>query len=208
MATVSELEGSDIKEAAAVLSQGFKEKMACLKLDVATAAGLMVDSWETGDAHRYLIAKEEGRIVGVIHLKVKGTETRGASFSVLLKKYGFGAARRFRTGMSALREKVPEGDCYIAMISVAEDQRGKGIATELLRAAKEFVVTKGYRRLTLYVSKDNEAASKAYLKFGFKIMWETNNVAERIIFGVPHWYFMVMTFRHEDKKDFFLHGRF
>ncbi|MDR0887931.1 MAG: GNAT family N-acetyltransferase [Candidatus Methanoplasma sp.] len=205
--TVSELAEPDIRDAAAVLSQGFKDKMACLKLDQNMAADMLADTWEESPAHRYLVVKEDDRIVGVVHLKIKGPKVKKVPLSVLSKKYGRGNARRYRRGMNALKEKVPNGDCYIAMLAVDEKYRGRGIATELLKAALDLAKTEGFHRLTLYVSKDNPAVG-IYKKFGFKIVWETNNVSERIIFGIPHWYFMTILLKHDDRKEFFLHERF
>jgi GNAT superfamily N-acetyltransferase len=52
-------------------------------------------------------------------------------------------------------------------VYVSADHRGKGVATRLLQAAEELAREKGCCKITLEVLEGNEAAKRAYLKFGF-----------------------------------------
>ena len=56
-------------------------------------------------------------------------------------------------------------------ISLYEEYRGRGIGTELMRSMLELLRTKGYKRASLAVQKDNYAV-KMYKKVGFEIVGE------------------------------------
>ena len=57
----------------------------------------------------------------------------------------------------------------IEAICVDEENRGKGIGTELLKYVKKFGKENNCTDLYLTVNKENENAIKAYEKFGFKV---------------------------------------
>jgi ribosomal protein S18 acetylase RimI-like enzyme len=58
---------------------------------------------------------------------------------------------------------------FIYDIFVEKEFRGKGIGRTLLEKAESFCREKGYPRILLMVSVNNEAAAKLYGKMGFKI---------------------------------------
>jgi ribosomal protein S18 acetylase RimI-like enzyme len=57
---------------------------------------------------------------------------------------------------------------YIYDIFVKEEFRGKGIGKILLEKAQSYSREKGYSRILLMVSANNETAMKLYSKMGFK----------------------------------------
>ncbi len=57
---------------------------------------------------------------------------------------------------------------YIYDIFVKEESRGKGIGKILLEKAQSYSREKGYSRILLMVSANNEIAMKLYSKMGFK----------------------------------------
>ena len=57
---------------------------------------------------------------------------------------------------------------YIYDIFVKEELRGKGIGKILLEKAQSYCREKGYSRILLMVSVNNETAMKLYSKMGFK----------------------------------------
>lgn len=59
-------------------------------------------------------------------------------------------------------------------ISLYEEYRGHGIGTELMRRMLELLYTKGYKRASLAVQKDNYAV-KMYKKVGFEIVGENGS---------------------------------
>lgn len=50
---------------------------------------------------------------------------------------------------------------------VAEEGRGKGVATKLLQAAEDLAIEKHCCKITLEVLEGNKIAQAAYVKFGF-----------------------------------------
>ncbi len=57
---------------------------------------------------------------------------------------------------------------FIYDIFVKEEFRGKGIGTVLMEKAESFCRERGYSRIGLMVSSDNQPAIKLYTKMGFK----------------------------------------
>jgi ribosomal protein S18 acetylase RimI-like enzyme len=57
---------------------------------------------------------------------------------------------------------------FIYDIFVKEEYRGKGVGTTLLEKAESYCREKGYPRVGLMVSTDNQLALKLYTKMGFK----------------------------------------
>jgi ribosomal protein S18 acetylase RimI-like enzyme len=57
---------------------------------------------------------------------------------------------------------------FIYDIFVEKEFRGKGVGRTLLEKAESFCREKGYSRILLMVSVNNEAAAKLYDKMGFK----------------------------------------
>jgi ribosomal protein S18 acetylase RimI-like enzyme len=57
---------------------------------------------------------------------------------------------------------------FIYDIFVKEELRGKGIGKMLIEKAEDYCRQKGYSRLSLMVSADNQAALKLYASTGFK----------------------------------------
>ncbi|WP_143812321.1 GNAT family N-acetyltransferase, partial [Oenococcus oeni] len=63
-----------------------------------------------------------------------------------------------------------DNEWYIDSISVAEDFRGLGIGTELLKAARKTAIQEGELLLGLNVDFRNTRALKLYRSFGFRII--------------------------------------
>lgn len=64
------------------------------------------------------------------------------------------------------REGLP-GCPELSNLHVAEDARGRGVGTALIRAAEDLARTRGYRRLGLGVDEDNPDAARLYLRLGY-----------------------------------------
>lgn len=80
-----------------------------------------------------------------------------------LKKYGFIPCVKLLIGLMIMSESVEGKDCYIEHIAVSPEVQGKGVGTQLLKVAEEFVHSKDYLdRLTLHVAMDNEGAINIY----------------------------------------------
>lgn len=74
-------------------------------------------------------------------------------------------AASMHDGLSLLPFRVPE--VVINGVKVAENDRGKGLCTALLRVFLDRLFSAGKRRAGLFVSVDNEAAMRCYERAGF-----------------------------------------
>lgn len=59
-------------------------------------------------------------------------------------------------------------ECEIIEIAVAQDQRGAGIAGDMLAELISYLSRTGARRLILEVAEDNDPARGLYAKYGFQ----------------------------------------
>jgi GNAT superfamily N-acetyltransferase len=91
------------------------------------------------DGQRVLVAEQPGQgVVGVIFLEKRSDYFTG----------------------------VEHG--HIAILSVAEQAQGKGVAGALLLAAEDWARERGYARMTLNVFAGNERALRAYSRNGWE----------------------------------------
>ncbi|GAA1016844.1 hypothetical protein Aple_042730 [Acrocarpospora pleiomorpha] len=74
-----------------------------------------------------------------------------------------------------LRVHLPDVP-LITHLEVAEDQRNRGIGTELIRQAERCLWEAGFKRVALGVAMDNEAAGRLYRRLGY-VEWPHGEVA-------------------------------
>lgn len=68
----------------------------------------------------------------------------------------------------AIFEHKDNGDLYLNWISIEKSARGRGYATEVMKAAGEYGKKKGVKRMTLEVPGNASDARHIYEKMGFK----------------------------------------
>jgi len=68
------------------------------------------------------------------------------------------------------------GDAQLLNIAVAQDARGQGVATELVRAGMDYLASRGVKEVRLEVLPDNEPAIAAYRAVGFVERGRMRNV--------------------------------
>jgi len=180
----------DIGKAAAILTEGFMEKFSSIGLTYEAASGLMEDTWEIGPNHRYIVEKNDSGVVAAAHLKWNGPKSDDFEIEDLYEKYGRRNVSKYLKGMQVLYEDVDDGDCYIAEFAVASEHRGKGIAGTFISSIKEYAISEGFERVTLFVSDKNKNAIKLYEKLGFKTEYVKKSFLERLYFNEPRWRFM------------------
>lgn len=128
---------SDIPELCVLLAQLFNQE-AEFKADSALQSqGLkrIIDDSETG---QIIIARQEGRIVGMVNL--------------------------LYTISTALGSRV----ALLEDMVVSKQAQGTGIGSELIEKAIQAARQKGCKRITLLTDRDNEAAQGFYRKHGFE----------------------------------------
>ena len=188
----------DVRAAAAILTEGFMEKFSSVGVSRDVAVGLMEALWENGENHRYFVEKTDTEVIAALHLKWNGPSPKKVSKKELYEKYGRRETSRYLKGMNALYEEVKDGDCYIAEFAVASEHRGKGIAGSVVKSTIDFAMSKGFSRLTLFVSDKNEVAIKLYEKLGFTTERVQKSFFEKLYFDEPKWRFMTINL---DKSD-------
>ena len=76
-------------------------------------------------------------------------------------------------------------NCYIE-----EGYRGSGCFSQLFKYMTSLAIKKGYNKLCLSVTKDNEKARKIYEHYGFKVCGEHkyNDIGETFLMSKKIWY--------------------
>jgi ribosomal protein S18 acetylase RimI-like enzyme len=72
----------------------------------------------------------------------------------------------------AIIAKKSEDDLYVNWIDVKKGSRGKGYATEAMRAVQDQAKAGGYKKVTLEVPGNSPDARHIYEKLGFKVLEE------------------------------------
>jgi len=111
--------------------------------DEFAALGAFFDAWGYGDFVPETFASQFGH----------------SSFSAVTAGDGFVCG--------AILFRLVGDECEIIEIAVAQDQRGKGIASDMLAELISYLGKSGIRRLILEVAEDNHHALGLYHKYGF-----------------------------------------
>lgn len=67
-----------------------------------------------------------------------------------------------------LESTVP-GSWYINAVATRESQRGKGVATQLLKEAEAIALANGVKDISLIVASENTTAKQLYIKLGYRV---------------------------------------
>lgn len=92
----------------------------------------------------------------------------GAMLHELRQPFINAAKEHFGRDFSGMSDETQAGELYIDSLAVYEWSRGKGVATELLNAAKDKARSLGLPAVGLLVDKGNRKAERLYKKVGFK----------------------------------------
>ena len=83
------------------------------------------------------------------------------------EKYVYLVARIKGKLAGYLDYEIMEDHAKILGLAVLSECRNKGVAKALVNAALNAIQASGFRRVFLFVAKDNEVAQKVYKEFGF-----------------------------------------
>lgn len=187
----------DQEEVIKLMVQAFKNKFIFLSnLPLESIETFLYESkcFNYSPYQGYFVAELNGKVIGVISLMYKNQERQiedSVKWSVILKKYGFIPCVKLLIGLMIMSESVEGKDCYIEHIAVSPEVQGKGVGTQLLKVAEEFVHSKDYLdRLTLHVAMDNEGAINIYKKIGYIIVSNRKNFLTKLFFDKYNWLFM------------------
>ncbi|MEJ6403055.1 GNAT family N-acetyltransferase [Yoonia sp. 2307UL14-13] len=126
---------------------------------------------------------KDGRLLGVAGFKTEHGALVGGDFQDLRKVYGWVGAS-IRVLLLAALERDTENERFLMDgIFVAEEARGRGVGTKLLKAVYAEARLRGYRQVRLDVIDTNPRARALYLHEGFEEV-ETRSIGIlRHIFG-------------------------
>lgn len=92
----------------------------------------------------------------------------GGELRQLRRRFIEAAQEAFGLDYSGMADETEEGEFYVDSLAVSSNYRGKGIATELLRATIEKGIQKGIPTIGLLVDKGNPRAEELYSRVGFQ----------------------------------------
>jgi GNAT superfamily N-acetyltransferase len=126
---------------------------------------------------------DEGRLLGVAGYKTTEGALVGGQFRDIRKVYGW-VGGSIRVLLLSVLERDTENERFLMDgIFVAEEARGQGVGTALLKAVYAEARVRGYRQVRLDVIDTNPRARALYLHEGFKEI-ETRQIGVmRHIFG-------------------------
>lgn len=92
----------------------------------------------------------------------------GGELRQLRRRFIEAAQEAFGLDYSGMTDETEEGEFYVDSLAVSSNYRGKGIATELLRATIEKGIQRGIPTIGLLVDKGNPKAEELYSRVGFQ----------------------------------------
>lgn len=92
----------------------------------------------------------------------------GGELRQLRRRFIEAAQEAFGLDYSGMADETEEGEFYVDSLAVSSNYRGKGIATELLRATIEKGIQRGIPTIGLLVDKGNPKAEELYSRVGFQ----------------------------------------
>ena len=116
-----------------------------------------------------LIAREDDRPVGAIIVSTEELELPPETFKVVKSEVGYLGALRAGRIVSNYEKSLPErleGEVRLEAVGVTEEARNRGIGTQLIKRAEEWIVNNGLKHFGLSVKTDNPAVG-LYEKLGF-----------------------------------------
>lgn len=138
----------------------------------------------------YFVAEVEGRIVGAAHLAL-GEPPGPGYLRRLSREVGWPAAARAFVVLSLLGEGRRDPDeGYVEELGVAPSARRRGVARALLAALEREARGAGRRRLTLWVTVNNDGAQALYRGWGFRAVRRQRWLFGRWVFGASGALFM------------------
>jgi len=178
MTTIRPARLADAEAIGSILAAALPDKFCTIfRADETTVAEIMAEMCRlSGGAmlNDALVAEVEGKVVGVV--LIKRAETRNEPetslvFRWLRSQLGWRRAAWAVLALDALETKTPIGanDTYLDTLAVHPDVQGQSIGNALLRDLTERARGWGKRRITLYVTGNNEGARRLYERMGFQI---------------------------------------
>lgn len=135
-------------------------------------------------AHGIAAASRDGRrLLGVAGMRDASGAFMGGGMAELARHYGMIGGALRGLALSALEREALTGILQLDGICVAEDARGRGVGSALLRALAAEARARGARELRLEVVDTNPRAAALYARAGFHEVTRTAIGPMRHVFG-------------------------
>jgi ribosomal protein S18 acetylase RimI-like enzyme len=183
---------ADAEAVGGMLAEALSDKYGpALGREAASAiAGLVRHDLAEVPTSRHWVAELDGRLAGSVHLALATGWDRGFT-RALAGTVGWPRAVRATLVLSLLGTGSSHPDeAYIDELGVAAWARRRGVARALLAACEDDALRAGRRRLTLWVTIDNDAARALYEGWGFREAWRRSWLLGRLVFHAPGAIFM------------------
>lgn len=147
-----------------------------------------------------VIARQNEEIVGSMCLKWKGSSNRVAITTVRAKSHWWGQCNRVGmwkrlqliTVLHLLKHTPKLGECYVEDLVVHPQHQGKGIGTQLLQWAQNYMLqSKSMSFLSLHVASQNHQAIRLYERYQFHKQYSTNSFLTGLLLGENQWHYMI-----------------
>ncbi len=149
------------------------------------AIGAMVGHEVSYPDPAYVVAAEDDRVLGVVHLDT-GTAREPSLLTAIRRDVGWLTTARATAVLAALAPPLPRPDeAVVEELGVHPDARRRGIATALLDRCEHDALRLGKSTLILQVTADNEGAIQLYREFGFKVRSRRRWRLRRRLFQSP-----------------------
>jgi len=133
---------------------------------------------------RHFVATMDGAVVGAVHLALDQQPDPGFPDRVATEA-GWLCATRAVVVLSALAHGRLESDeAYVQSLGVLPRARRQGVATALLAECEEEARRAGRRRVTLWVTGDNLAATALYEGRGYRVRRRRRSIRARLLLKV------------------------
>lgn len=177
---------ADADPIAAVLTVALADKYRpALGRHAPRAVSALVRADVRSPAAGYFVAEWDGELVGVAHLTLD--ESSGAGLlAAIAREVGWPRALRAAAVLMLLGGGRHGPDAgYVDELAVAAQARRRGAARALLAACEEASRRAGRRRLTLWVTANNEPALALYRDGGFVQVRRRRWLLGRLLFRAP-----------------------
>jgi ribosomal protein S18 acetylase RimI-like enzyme len=178
---------ADAPEIARVLVDALEDKFRPAFGAHATAAMTAVVTHDLArSALSYWVAVREGRTVAAVHLALEQEPDPGFASRVAAAS-GWGTALRAAVVLSLLSHgRLASDEAYVEELAVAAEARRTGVGRALMLACEEEARRRGKRRLTLWVTGNNDAGLALYHSLGFSARRRRRTwLWGRLLFGAP-----------------------
>lgn len=134
-------------------------------------------------SHALCARNGAGRLLGVAGFKTPAGALVGGGYPELRRVYGRWGALWRGTLLGLLERDVDNDRFLVDGIFVAEEARGLGVGTALLRAVTQEARKRGYDEVRLDVIDSNPRARALYEREGFRAVGEARMGLLRLVFG-------------------------